>query len=58
MDSGLKEPENFSFLGFHNDIVIFIEPVTGLPIQAEGVIPTIGKAQLKLKQVKWSLKSE
>jgi hypothetical protein len=58
MDSGLKEPENFSFLGFHNDIVIYIEPVTGLPIQAEGVIPTIGKAQLKLKQVKWRLKSE
>ena len=50
MDSGLKEPENFSFLGFHNNIVIYI--------QAEGIIPTIGKAQLKLNEVKWRPKSE
>jgi hypothetical protein len=53
MDSRLKEAENFSFLGFHSDIAIFIEPTSGLPIQAEGVIPTIGKAQLKLNEVKW-----
>ena len=38
MDSGLKEPENFSFLGFHNNIVIYIQPAAGLPIQAEGII--------------------
>jgi hypothetical protein len=58
MDSGLKEPENFSFLGFHNNIVIYIQPAAGLPIQAEGIIPTIGKAQLKLNEVKWRPKSE
>jgi hypothetical protein len=58
MDSGLKEPENFSFLGFHNNIAIYIEPAAGLPIQAEGIIPTIGKAQLKLNEVKWGPKSE
>jgi hypothetical protein len=58
MDSRLKEPENFSFLGFHNNIVIFIEPTSGLPIQAEGVIPTIGKAQLKLNEVNWKHQSK
>jgi len=58
MDSGLKQAENFSFLGFHSDIVIYIEPTARLPIQAEGVIPTIGKAQLKLNEVIWRHKSE
>jgi hypothetical protein len=58
MDSGLKQAENFSFLGFHSNIVIFIEPTSRLPIQAEGVIPTIGKAQLKLNEVIWRHKSE
>jgi hypothetical protein len=58
MDSTLKEAENFSLLGFHNNIVIYIEPATGLPIQADGVIPTIGKAQLKLNEVKWRPKPE
>jgi hypothetical protein len=32
MDSGLKEAENFSFLGFHDNIVIYIEPASLLPI--------------------------
>jgi hypothetical protein len=58
MDSGLKEPENFSFLGFRDNIVIYIEPASRLPIQAEGIIPTIGKVQLKLNEVKWKPKSE
>lgn len=53
MDSELKEPENFSFLGFQSDIVIYIEPSSRLPIQAGGVIPTIGMAQLKLNEVTW-----
>jgi hypothetical protein len=51
MDSELKQAENFSFLGFHSNIVIYIEPTSRLPIQAEGVIPTIGTAQLKLNGV-------
>jgi hypothetical protein len=58
MDSELKEVENFSFLGFHSNIVIYIEPTSRLPIQAEGVIPTIGTAQLKLNEVIWRHKSE
>jgi hypothetical protein len=53
MDSGLKEAENFSFLGFHDNIVIYIEPASRLPIQAGGVIPTIGMAQLQLNEVVW-----
>jgi hypothetical protein len=58
MDSELKEAENFSFLGFHRNIVIYIEPSSRLPIQASGVIPTIGTTQLKLNEVIWMHKSE
>jgi hypothetical protein len=58
MNSGLKEAENFSFLGFHSNIVIYLEPTSRLPIQASGDIPTIGTAQLKLKEVIWMHKSE
>jgi hypothetical protein len=58
MDSELKQAENFSFLGFHSNIVIYVEPTSRLPIQAEGVIPTIGTAQLKLNEVIWRHKSE
>ena len=58
MDSELKQAENFSFLGFHSNIVIYIEPTSRLPIQAGGVIPTIGRAQLKLNEVIWRHKSE
>ena len=58
MNSALKEAENFSFLGFHDNIVIYLEPTSRLPIQASGDIPTIGNAQLKLKKVIWRHKSE
>jgi len=58
MDSGLKEAEDFSFLGFHDNIVIYIEPAFRLPIQAGGVIPAIGAAQLQLNEVVWKLISE
>ena len=58
MDSGLKEAENFSFLGFHGNIVIYIMPASRLPIQAGGVIPTIGMAQLQLNEVVWKLISD
>ena len=58
MESDLEEAENFSFLGFHRNIVIYIEPTSRLPIQASGIIPTIGTAQLKLNEVIWMHKSE
>jgi hypothetical protein len=47
----LEDGENFSFLGFHKDITIYVEPSSGLPIQASGIIPTIGRADLKLNKV-------
>ena len=58
MGSGLKEAENFSFLGFHDNIVIYIEPASLLSIQADGVIPAIGAAQLQLSEVVWKSISE
>ncbi len=51
IDFGQEEAENFSFLGFHKDISIYIDPVSQLPIQASGIIPTIGKANLVLEEV-------
>jgi hypothetical protein len=51
MESDLNEDENFSLLGFHKDISIYVDPSNGLPVQASGSIPTAGKATLKLKKV-------
>ena len=48
--SDSKEPENFSFLGFRKDISIFIDPISQLPIQASGIIPTVGKTDLRLSK--------
>lgn len=52
MASDSRASENFSFLGFHKDISIFIDPLAHLPIQASGMIPTVGKAHLRLREVK------
>lgn len=49
--AGREEAETFSFLGFQKDITIYIDPTSGLPIQANGIIPTVGKADLKLQEV-------
>ena len=51
IESHLEDGENFSFLGFHKDITIYMDPTSGLPIQASGIIPSIGKADLKLREV-------
>ncbi|MBL0714521.1 MAG: hypothetical protein JJV98_12555 [Desulfosarcina sp.] len=53
MVSDLDKPENFSLLGLHKNIVIFIDPKTRLPIQITGDITTIGKATLKLLEVQY-----
>ena len=45
-----EDPENFSFLGFHKDISIYIEPASGLPVLVSGIIPTVGRADLKLQK--------
>ena len=51
IESDLKKTENFSFLGFHKDIAIYLTPTTGLPIQVTGIIPTVGKVSLNLKRI-------
>jgi hypothetical protein len=51
MESDLNEVENFSFFGLHEDISIYIDPQTALPIQVSGIIPTVGSAHLKLVEV-------
>jgi len=48
--SDSRESENFSFLGFRKDISIYIDPVSQLPVQVSGIIPTIGKAHLRLRE--------
>lgn len=58
MESDLNEVENFSFLGLHEDIVIYFDPATRLPIQVSGIIPTIGNAHLKLTEVRLRQKSD
>ena len=50
MESDLSEAENFSFLGLHKDISIYIDPTTHFPIQVSGIIPTVGKVQLELSE--------
>ena len=50
IEPNLEDVENFSFLGFHKDINIYMEPASGLIIQASGIIPTIGRADLKLQE--------
>jgi len=51
LQSDLKNAENFSFLGFHKDITIDIDPELRIPLQVSGRIPTIGTVALKLSGV-------
>ena len=50
--SDLKKVEDFSFLGFQKDIAIFIDPVSGLPIQLSGKISMAGNLAIKLHEVR------
>ncbi|HSM74326.1 MAG TPA: hypothetical protein VK852_06820, partial [Desulfobacterales bacterium] len=52
MASQLDEPENFSFLGLHKNIALFIDPATKLPLQVVGDISAVGSATLKLLEVR------
>jgi hypothetical protein len=49
--SDLKKVEDFSFLGFQEDIAIFIDPVSGIPIQLSGKISMAGNLTIKLNEV-------
>jgi len=51
LPSDLGETENFSFLGLHRNIVFFIDPVSGLPLQISGDLPRLGAMQFKLVEV-------
>ncbi len=53
-----RAAENFSFLGFRKNIAIYIDPTRNLPIQISGVIPSIGKAELKLNRVRLNQTSD
>jgi hypothetical protein len=52
LPSDLDKVEDFSFLGFQENIAIFIDPVSGLPIQISGIISKVGKATIKLSEVR------
>jgi hypothetical protein len=58
LKGNLDEDENFSFLGFQKDIVIYIDPNTRVPLKASGVIPGIGKAKLELCEVEMGSPTE
>jgi hypothetical protein len=47
-----EEAENFSFLGLHTDITVYLEPNTLMPVQVSGIIPTVGRADLELANVR------
>ncbi len=49
--SDLKKVEDFSFLGFQENIAIFIDPSSNLPIQLSGHIPMVGQVTIKLHEV-------
>lgn len=52
MESSPNVTEDFSILGLHKDIAIFIDPVSRIPLQISGYIPGVGQADLKLNEVK------
>jgi len=56
--SDLEKVENFSFLGFQEDIAIFIDPASNLPIQLSGKIPKVGNVTIKLREVRIAISSD
>jgi hypothetical protein len=46
-----EEAENFSFLGLQKDITVYLEPNSLMPVQVDGFIPTVGRADLTLATV-------
>jgi hypothetical protein len=56
--SDLKKVEDFSFLGFQEDIAIFIDPVSDLPIQISGKISMVGNVTIKLNEVRIAISSD
>ena len=48
MESNLNDTEDFSVLGLHQDIVIFIDAKSRLPLQISGFVLGVGSVDLKL----------
>jgi len=51
--SDLDEVENFSFLGFHKKIAIYVDPPSNLPVQLTGEIPKAGEVTTKLLEAQF-----
>jgi hypothetical protein len=52
LKSDLEKEENFSYMGFLNNISFFIDTERNLPIEIRGEIPPVGGVTLKLKEVR------
>jgi hypothetical protein len=50
--SDLDKVEDFSFLGFQENIAIYIDPIAGLPVQISGIISKVGNVTIKLAEVR------
>ncbi len=48
-----KKPEEFSFMGLKGEFEIYIDPVSGIPLQVSGQIPRIGKIDIRLQTVEY-----
>ena len=49
----VEKPENFSFLGLHHNIVIYINPDDGLPLRVSGKISKVAAGDLRLRYVRY-----
>ena len=52
LPSTLDEPENFSVLGIQEDIVVFLDPISRVPVRVSGGIPGFGHAALGVQEVR------
>ena len=46
-----KKPEEFSFMGLKGDFEIYLDPVSGIPLQVSGQLSRIGKIDIQLQSV-------
>jgi len=46
LESNLESVENFSFMGFLNNISFSIDPERNLPVEIRGEIPPVGKVTI------------
>jgi hypothetical protein len=50
LPSDLGDVEDFSFLGFQEDIAIYVDSMSGLPLQISGKISVVGQMTIKLHE--------